>query len=103
MAEYADANTTPQSIIISINHIHKTGGYDTYRLRIQLRILKLKSPRFGTRDINNPINNNMRDMYTLRSELPRERLRQRAESELARRESGEIGGTFETGCCAGED
>lgn len=75
----------------------------TYSLRIQLGILLLKHPPLRPRDINNPINDNMRDMNTLRSKLPRQRLRQRSQRELARRKGSELRRALETGCRAGEN
>lgn len=62
----------------------------TYRLRIQLRILMLERPRLRARDINHPIDDHMRDVHALGPELAGQRLRQRAQGELARRERGEV-------------
>lgn len=45
----------------------------------------------------------MRDVYALRSELATEGLGEGAHGEFAGGEGGAEGGTFEGGCCAGED
>lgn len=75
----------------------------THRVRTQFRILVLKLPRLRARDINNPIDNNMRNVDTLWPELPRERLRQRAQGKLGRCENREVSRALETGRCTGED
>lgn len=63
----------------------------------------LKLPRLSPRDIDDPIDDNVRDMYTLRPELARQRLSQRPQSKLARGKGREIRRPFQTGGCAGEN
>lgn len=60
-----------------------------HRLRTKFRIRMRKFPLLRPRDIDHPVDNHMRDVDSLRTELAREALGQSAQGELACREGGE--------------
>lgn len=60
-------------------------------------------PGLRSRNVDDTIDNNVRHMHALGPELARQRLRQRAQSEFARREGREISRPFHAGGCARED
>lgn len=68
VAEYANTNMSPQSITSEFQ-TQSNQLSQTYSVGAYFRILMLKYPGLGTRDINDTINNSMRDMYTLRPKL----------------------------------
>lgn len=73
------------------------------RVRIDLRVRGIKLPFLRPWDIDHAINDSVNDMYTLWSELPSQRLREGAHSELAGREGGERITAAHCGCGGGED
>ena len=57
----------------------------------------------GPRDVNDAVDDGVRDVHALGAELAREGLRQGAQGELHGREGGEEGGALDGGGGAGED
>lgn len=72
------------------------------RLGINHRLLG-QTIRLRPRNVNHPVNDRMRDVHALGTELPSEGLRLGAEGEFHGGEGGEEGGAFDGGGCAGED
>ena len=62
-----------------------------------------QSVALGARDIDDAVDDGVRDVHALGAELARERLRQGAQRELHGREGGEERGAFDGGGRAGED
>lgn len=74
-AEYANANTNPQSSRYGQLPMFRAGGtsifsIQTYSIRTQLSIFMLEHPGLGAWDINHTVNDGMRHMDPLWSELP---------------------------------
>lgn len=62
----------------------------TYSIRTQLGIFMFENPGLGAWDINDTVNDGMRDMDPLRSELARKGLRQCSKSKLSSGKGCEI-------------
>ena len=77
----------------------------TYSLGCQLPILDpiVDGVLLRPRHINHPVDDDVRDVHALRAKLPRQRLAQAPEGELARREGVEEGGTLYGGRGAGDE
>lgn len=75
-AVYVGASKNRQSNNISIISWH-LNQVPTYSHRVNLSIFMFKGPALRPRDVNNPIENDMRHMHALWTKLPRQGLRQR--------------------------
>ena len=71
-------------------------------LGIDLRLLG-QPVRLRPRDVDNAVDDGVRDVHALGAEFPREGLRHGAQGELHGGEGGEEGGAFDGGGGAGED
>lgn len=71
-------------------------------LGVNLRLLG-QPVRLRPRNVNDPVDDRVRDVHALGTEFPSERLREGAQGELHGREGGEERGAFDGGCGARED
>lgn len=83
---------------------HLRGSYNTYTFSTNLSLWRhILQPLLGPRDINDPVNNSMRNMNTLWSEFASDALRERPHGVLGCREGGHEGVALDRGRCACED
>ena len=77
----------------------------TYRFTRDLRIWfpVPRIPSLGLGHINDPIHDDMRDMYTLRAKLPGERLGESAQGKFAAGEGSALRAAFDRGGSAGKN
>lgn len=80
--------------ILSRKRVEKKEKKNTYSIGTDLAVLHAPihiGVRLGARDVDDPVNDGMRDVDALGPELARQRLRQPAPPEHRRRERAEVG------------